>query len=163
MANFKDRVIRAARLDANVYEEVEADAGALGQAVAAVVLSSLAAGIGSAGARGPSGILVGMVFALAGWYIWAYLSYIIGTKILPEPQTKASHGELLRTLGFASSPGIIRVLGIIPGLGGVVLRHGNSSERERGDPEKESCKAENEEFVGREIGRRCRLPPERGV
>ncbi|MEK7307462.1 MAG: hypothetical protein AAB089_00125, partial [Nitrospirota bacterium] len=29
---------------------------------------------------------------------------------------KANHNELLRTIGFSSSPGLIRVLGIIPGL-----------------------------------------------
>jgi len=48
--------------------------------------------------------------------IWAYLTYWIGTRLLPEPQTRASHGELLRTIGFATSPGMIRVLGVIPGV-----------------------------------------------
>ena len=64
---------------------------------------------------------MGTFAALIGWYVWAYLTYLIGTKLLPEPQTKADFGELLRTIGFASSPGLIRVLGIIPGLGGVVF------------------------------------------
>ena len=57
---------------------------------------------------------------LIGWYVWAYTTYIVGTKLLPEPQTKADHGELLRTIGFSSSPGLIRILGIIPGLTGIV-------------------------------------------
>jgi hypothetical protein len=59
--------------------------------------------------------------SLVGWYIWAYLTYFIGTKLLPEPQTKADHGELLRTIGFSSSPGLIRVLGIIPVLRSIVF------------------------------------------
>ncbi|MBW1741662.1 MAG: YIP1 family protein [Deltaproteobacteria bacterium] len=66
------------------------------------------------------GILIGTILALVGWYVWSYLTYI-GTKFLPEPQTKADYGELLRTIGFSSSPGLIRVLGIIPGLGHVVF------------------------------------------
>jgi hypothetical protein len=66
-------------------------------------------------------ILTGTIIALIGWYVWAYLTYLIGTKLLPEPQTRADHGELLRTIGFSSSPGLIRVLGIIPGLAGVVF------------------------------------------
>jgi hypothetical protein len=57
---------------------------------------------------------VGTVTALVGWYIWAFLTYLIGTKFLPEPQTKSDIGELLRTIGFASSPGLIRVLGVVP-------------------------------------------------
>jgi hypothetical protein len=93
----------------------------MGQAMGVVVLSSMAAGIGSIGKGGLLGILLGAVFALIGWYVWAYLTYFIGTKILPEPQTKADPGELLRTIGFSSSPGLIRVLGIIPGLAGVVF------------------------------------------
>ncbi len=121
MANFGNRIIRAARLDAALYEEVEADKSALGQAMGVVVLSSVAAGIGSASKAGLLGMLIGVVVSLVGWYIWAYLTYFIGTRLLPEPQTKADHGELLRTIGFSSSPGLIRVLGIIPVLRSIVF------------------------------------------
>lgn len=121
MANFKERIIRAAKLDVNLYEEVEADKGAMGQAMGVVVLSSIAAGVGIIGRGGVGGIFIGTIAALIGWYVWAFLTYLIGTKLLPGPQTKADHGELLRTIGFSSSPGLIRVLGIIPGLRGVVF------------------------------------------
>ncbi|MFQ5866476.1 MAG: YIP1 family protein [bacterium] len=121
MAIFKDRIIRAAKLDVRLYEEVEADTGAMGQAMGVVVLSSIAAGVGSIARAGLGGIFTGTIVALIGWYVWAYLTYFIGTKFLPEPQTKANPGELLRTIGFSSSPGLIRVLGIIPGLAGMVF------------------------------------------
>jgi hypothetical protein len=64
---------------------------------------------------------MGTVFAVIGWFVWAYITYFVGAKLLPEPQTKANPGELLRTIGFSSSPGLIRVLGIIPGLGWLVF------------------------------------------
>lgn len=115
MNQLVDGMIRAAKLDVAFYEKVEADKGMLGQAMTVVVLSSLAAGIGS-GRAGIMGIIFGTVIALIGWYVWAYLTYFIGTRFLAEPQTKADHGELLRTIGFSSAPGIIRILGIIPGL-----------------------------------------------
>ncbi len=121
MSSFKDRIIRAAKLDIHLYEEVEADTGALGQAMGVVVLSSIAAGLGSIGKVGLGGILIGTIIALIGWYVWAYLTYFIGTKLLPEPQTKTNPGELLRTIGFSSSPGLIRILAIIPGTSGVVF------------------------------------------
>ena len=116
MTGYTDRIIRAAKLDVNLYEEVEADKAAMGQAVGVVILSSVAAGLGSIGDMGFVGLLTGTIGALISWFVWAYLTYFIGTKLLPEPQTKADPGELLRTIGFASSPGLIRVLGIIPGL-----------------------------------------------
>ena len=118
---FTDRMIRAAKLDVNLYEEVEADKDTMRQAMGVVVLASLAAGVGSIGTLGLGGILFGTLAALGGWYIWAWLTYFIGTRFLAEPQTEADLGQLLRTTGFSSSPGLIRVLGIIPGLGTVVF------------------------------------------
>ena len=121
MASMVDRMIRAAKLDAQLYEEVEADKGSLGQAMGVVVLSSIAAGVGSGGFGGFSGFFIGTVGALIGWFIWAALTYFIGTKLLPEPTTRADVGELLRTTGFSSSPGLIRVLGLVPGITGIVF------------------------------------------
>ncbi len=116
MADLRNRILRAAKLDVNLYEEVEADKGAMGQATIVVILSSIAAGLGAISSTGIAGIVTGTITALVGWYVWAYITYLIGTKLLLEPQTKADHGELLRTIGFSSSPGLIRVLGIIPGF-----------------------------------------------
>jgi len=120
MNRFIDRMIRAARLDVSVYEEVEADQSALGAAMGVVVLSSVAAGIGAA-RGGLAGLIVGAIGALVGWLLWAYLTYFIGTRLLPEPQTEADVGQLLRTIGFSSSPGLIRILGLIPSLGPLVF------------------------------------------
>ena len=116
MKQLLDGMIRAAKLDVSFYEKVEADKGFFRQAMAVVVLSSIAAGIGSVGQAGVVGIFSGTIAALISWYIWAYLTYFIGTRLLAEPQTKADSGELLRTIGFASSPGVIRIFCIIPGL-----------------------------------------------
>ena len=121
MQIYLDRIVRAAKLDVNLYEEVEADKGAMSQAMGVVVLSSVAAGIGSIGSIGTKGVIIGAITALIAWYVWAYITYFIGTKILPEPQTKADHGELLRTIGFSSSPGLLRILAIIPGIGGIIF------------------------------------------
>ena len=120
MASFTDRMIRAAKLDVALYEEVEADKDAMGQAMGVVILSSVAAGIGTISATGIKGLIFGTIVALLGWFIWAFLTYFIGTKLLPEPQTKADYGELLRTIGFSSSPGVLRVLAIIPMLGAIL-------------------------------------------
>jgi len=121
MQIYLDRIVRAAKLDVNLYEEVEADKGAMSQAMGVVVLSSVAAGIGSIGTIGTKGVIIGAITALIAWYIWAYITYFVGAKILPEPQTKADHGELLRTIGFSSSPGLLRILAIIPGIGGIIF------------------------------------------
>jgi len=116
MSAYISRIIRAARLDVQLYEEVESDKGATGQAVLTIILSSIAAGSANIARAGLSGVIIAILIALIGWFIWAFLVYIIGTKLLAEPDTSSDMGELLRTIGFSSSPGLIRVFGIIPGL-----------------------------------------------
>ena len=87
------RIVRAARLDVSLYEEVEADESALTQATLIVVLSSIAAGVGSIFTAGFLVLIVGTISALIGWYIWAFLTYYIGTKFLPEDKTEADYGQ----------------------------------------------------------------------
>jgi hypothetical protein len=115
---FLRRVVGAAALRTATYEEVEADRGATAQAVAVVVLSGLAAGVGARGFGGGEAADVAFFAALAlgTWAAWALLTYQLGARIMPEPQTRADVGEMLRTLGFASAPGVLRVFGIVPAL-----------------------------------------------
>jgi hypothetical protein len=121
MASIVDRMIRAAKLDATLYEEVEADPGAIGQATAVVVMASIAGGIGNIGEMGVMGFILGAVFSLIGWYVWSFITYWVGTRLLPQATTQADVGQLLRTLGFASSPGLLRAFGVIPGIGPLIV------------------------------------------
>lgn len=113
---FLQRLIGAAALDAAIYEEVEADATATGQALAVVIASSLAAGLG---AHAWGGTTVGNVaffgiISLIAWAAWAILTFEIGARVLPQPQTRVDVGQLLRTTGFSATPGLLRVFGILP-------------------------------------------------
>jgi hypothetical protein len=120
MASLMERMLGAAKLDARTYEEVEADVTATPQAMLVVVVANLAAGVGVVRATGFGGLLATTLVALISWYIWAFVTYFVGTRFLPGPRTEADAGQLLRTIGFSTSPGLIRVLGIIPGLTTVV-------------------------------------------
>ena len=112
---FFNRVFRAIKIDIDLYEEVEADKTATVQAGIVVVLSSLAAGVGAIH-LGASNLLLAPLLSLVSWYVWAYIIYIVGVKMFPDPQTKSNHGELLRTIGFSTAPGIIRIFGFTPTL-----------------------------------------------
>lgn len=116
---FVRRLVGAAMLDAATYEEVEADRSALPQAIAIIVLSSVAAGIGAKSMGGGRDTLTFMVsasaIALLAWAAWATLMFQIGARLLPRPETEVDLGQLLRTLGFAAAPGLIQVFGAFPG------------------------------------------------
>jgi hypothetical protein len=113
---FGDRVVGAMRLDANTFEDVEKDPTAIGQAVGVIVLAALAAGIGNI-FRGGAGIIAGILFSLLGAVIGTSIIWLVGTKLFPEPATKADFQETFRVLGFSAAPGIASVITIIPILG----------------------------------------------
>ena len=113
--NLLNRIFRAIKIDVELYEEVERDKSATIQAGLVVVLSSMAAGVGAL-QLGASNFLLAPIFSLISWYVWAYIIYFVGVKLFPEKNTKSNHGELLRTIGFSSAPGLIRVFGITPDL-----------------------------------------------
>ena len=117
VTSFPIRLIGALALDPTIYEEVEADPRATSQACLVVLMSSVSAGIGAFGWTDGSirRILFISGLALMSWTAWALVTFAIGTKLMPDPQTRSNVGELMRTIGFASAPGILRVFGVVPG------------------------------------------------
>ena len=111
-----DRMRGAALLDVATYEEVEHDNEATGQAAVVVIIVAVCSAIGAVWRGGPS-IIMGPVSAILGWLLWSAITYVIGDKLLGGT---ATWGELLRTIGFAQSPGVLMIFGIIPILGGLV-------------------------------------------
>lgn len=116
------RMIGAARLDVHTFEDVENDHSATGQAVLVVIIVSLAAAIGGlfAADKLVLGLIFGIVRGLAGWALWALVTYLVGTKILNTPETHANWGQLARTTGFAQTPGVLQVFSFIPFIGGLI-------------------------------------------
>ena len=112
---FINRILRAIKIDIDLYEEVEKDKSATIQAGIVVVLSSLAAGVGAL-QLGATNFLLAPILSLLSWYVWAYVIYFVGVQLFGGPSTKSNHGELLRTIGFSSAPGLIRVFGVTPDL-----------------------------------------------
>ena len=108
------RMLGAATLRSTTFEEVEADQSATKQALVIVTLSAVAATIGDPRTESiPLGILLGIF----GWAVWAWVTYLVGTKLLGTKTTVASWGQLARTLGFAQSPGVLKIFGVIPIIG----------------------------------------------
>jgi hypothetical protein len=123
MTTFIRRVLGALGLDSAIFEEVEADRSATGQALLVVVLASIGAGIGNAGigASAVAPIVYGSAASLLAWATWAALIYYLGTRVMPESTTRADFGEVLRTLGFAAAPGMFRAFEVLGGTRWLVL------------------------------------------
>src|SRR5262249_8394801 len=120
MASLGERMIGAARLDAGTYEEVEADTTPTGQAALVGVLSSICIALGAQLQAGVGGGGAGTFLRLLAWLVCGRLTLPVGPRLLPGPATQADMGQLLRTLGFASAPGIAGLFALVPGIRGVV-------------------------------------------
>jgi Yip1 domain len=115
-SSFVDRVIGAIRLDPATYESVEHDTDATWQAALVVVVAAICSGVGSSGGQ-TQGLIGGVLISLVFWAIFALFAYLVGAYLLRGPQTSATFGEVLRTLGFSYAPSLIAILGLIPGIG----------------------------------------------
>jgi hypothetical protein len=110
------RMIGAARLDRVIYEEVEADSHANGQAITVVVLATLAGAVG-AGVSELAAMAGVMIGGLLSWIVWVTLTLVIGTRLLPGRQTRTDFAQVLRTTGFSATPGLLRIFGVVPVIG----------------------------------------------
>ncbi len=120
-SGFGERLVRAAKVEVSLYEEVKEDITSFQQAMATVILASLATGIGAGLHVGFGAMIIETFIGLLTWFVWALLAFWFGTRLLPEPQTSKDIGRFLRAVGFSSAPGLIRVLGIIPPIQNVVF------------------------------------------
>lgn len=117
MSTYVRRLVGAFALDPVTYEDVEADDGATLQSAVTVVLSSAAAGVGAQGFGGELWAVVPLtIVTLMAWGAWTLLTFEIGTRVLPGARTHSDAAELLRTIGFAAAPGLLLVLGVLPGM-----------------------------------------------
>jgi hypothetical protein len=121
MKLFFIRAFRAAKLDASLYDEVMENAKLMTQAIIVVFFYSAAVAYGTFGRAGVAGINGAILITLIGWYIWAFSTYIAGARLFPETGTTAERKAFMRAMAFASSPGWLRMLGLIPELGGAVF------------------------------------------
>ena len=119
MRLYLNRFVRAAKLDSELYKEVVADPQMLNQAWITVLIYCMAAAWGIAGMVGAIGANIVMVTALIGWYVWAFFTYFAATRFFRKNQTEVDRSErktVIRAMGFASAPGVVHLLGMIPGL-----------------------------------------------
>ena len=123
MRGILSRMLGASLLRVQTFEEVEADPKSLVQAglvvalaCAAIAVASEVQGLqaGAAGRRLALQVLVAGLLPAVGWLLGSALAYMVGASFLRGPETTTDYREVLRTTGFALSPGILRAFAWLP-------------------------------------------------
>jgi hypothetical protein len=120
MASLGERMVGAMKADVKTFQEIEADPNAIGQAVTVILIAGVAALVGNIWRAGMFVGMMTLVSSLIGYALWTLLVVLIGTKLMPEPTTKADFNEGFRVIGFTASPGVFNVLAIVPFLGPLI-------------------------------------------
>jgi hypothetical protein len=118
---FGDRIVGAMKLDPNTFEDIERDPTAMGQAVGVIALAAVSLGVGNIWYGGITGILFSICTSLIGYAFWAVAVWLVGTKLMPDPATKADFPEAFRVIAFAAAPGVLGAITIIPLLGWLLM------------------------------------------
>ena len=118
------RMLGAARLNAQTFEEVEHDSGATIQALLVIILVSIASFVGQLLAGDDTNVVAALIYGIAwgiiGWVLWALFTWIIGSTLLKTEETEADWGQLARCTGFAQTPRLLNVFFFIPILGPIL-------------------------------------------
>jgi len=117
MADLTGRMIGAAQADVKTLSEIEADPSAMGQAITVIVIAGVSGLIGNLFRVGLTGGIISLISSIVGYALFSLMVFLVGTKMMPEPTTKADFSETFRTVAFAASPGVLNILAIIPFLG----------------------------------------------
>jgi len=120
MADLTGRMIGAMQADVKTFTEIESDPNAMGQAVTVIVIAAVASLIGNFFRAGLIAGIGGLIGSLIGYALFSLMVFLIGTKLMPEPATKADFSETFRVVGFAAAPGVFNVLAIIPFIGPLI-------------------------------------------
>lgn len=120
MASLGERMVGAMKADVKTFQEIEADPTAIGQAVTVIIIAGVASLIGNVFRSGVFVGVMSLVVTLITYALWSLLVVLIGTKVMPEPATKADFNEAFRVVGFTAAPGVFNVLAIIPFLGPLI-------------------------------------------
>jgi len=113
-------MVGAMKADVKTFQEIEADPAAIGQAVTVIVIAGVASLIGNVFRSGVFGGMMALILSLISYALWSLLVVLIGTKLMPEPSTKADFNEAFRVIGFTAAPGVFNLLAIIPFLGPLI-------------------------------------------
>jgi len=119
-----NRILRLARLDTTVFDEVRDDENELIPALIVAGIASLLAGLGAAlfwefnFDRGPDNVwlnnfILGGLFMAALYMVWVLIAYVIVVQVF---KATADLQSLIRTMGYAAVPLAICVLMFIPVL-----------------------------------------------
>lgn len=125
MPEIVERMLRAARLDAGLIDDLEADPGSLLQSLQVAALAAVAGGIGAAIAAQLVVLPLMAVALVVAWTLYAALVWVLGTRLLPEPATHAEFADVVRALGFAAAPGVLALLGFLPLVGRLMAPAGS--------------------------------------
>ena len=115
-SEFLTIIIRSLKLDRNLYKENKNFGEAAIYFAGLIMILDGLAGAVAANTVMKSPIALSGLMSIITWLVWGIFIYVIGVKLFPDKETKATFKKILIGVGYAHAPGLIRFFAVTPEL-----------------------------------------------
>ena len=109
-SEFLTIITRSLKLDRNLYKENKNFGEAAIYFAGLIMILDGLAGAVAANTVMKSPIALSGLMSIITWLVWGIFIYVIGVKLFPDKETKATFKKILIGVGYAHAPGLIRFL-----------------------------------------------------
>ena len=113
---FLNIVFKSIKLDKSLYRDPKNFGEASIYFAGIIMILDGIAGAVAANTIIKTAIAMSGLTAILTWFVWSILIYVLGVKIFPDKQTKATFKKVLTAVGFAHAPGLLRFFAVTPDL-----------------------------------------------
>ncbi len=115
-AEFLNIVFKSIKLDKSLYNDSKNFGEASIYFAGLIMILDGLAGAVAANTIIKTAVAMSGLTAIITWLIWGIFIYVIGVKLFPDKQTKATFKKVLTAVGFAHAPGLMRFFAVTPEL-----------------------------------------------
>ena len=115
-SEFLTIITRSLKLDRNLYKENKNFGEAAIYFAGLIMILDGLAGAVAANTVMKSPIALSGLMSIITWLVWGTFIYVIGVKLFPDKETKATFKKILIGVGYAHAPGLIRFFAVTPEL-----------------------------------------------
>ena len=115
-AEFLNIIVRSIKLDKTLYKDNKNFGEAAIYFAGLIMILDGIAGAVAANTIIKTAIARSGLTSILTWFVWTIFIFVVGVKLFPDKESKASFKKILIGVGYAHSPGLLRFFAVTPDL-----------------------------------------------
>ena len=109
-------IVRSIKLDKTLYKDNKNFGEAAIYFAGLIMILDGIAGAVAANTIIKTAIAMSGLTSILTWFVWTIFIFVVGVKLFPDKESKASFKKILIGVGYAHSPGLLRFFAVTPDL-----------------------------------------------